>query len=259
MSRRVPLLAMLAVLLGLLVAPATAAPEEGILLRGDRTAWVDLYVYVNDTIGAADVTMRTKGSFVGFFLSPAPADRDTVGALVMPRVGATGGDSASIVKLGDSWDVRAGRYRAFLITDGPAEVFIPIDGQGHRGWVPRGHAPLSVRNTDFDVAAGSGGRTHDVPVRVGTRSLVVAAGMATSASLTAVDQLSTCVRHGAACAGSRGYSARLPLGRVWSYGVTFAPATGPYAASFDVDRTLGSDAGSHVEGAVLVLPIGRQT
>ena len=249
---------MLAVLIGLLVAPASAAPEEGILLRGSRTAWVDLYVYANHTIAVGDVTMRTKGSYVGFFLAPAPADRDFVGALVMPRVGATGDDTASVMKLGDSWDVRAGRYRAFLITDGPAEVFIPIDGQGHRGWSPRGAAALSVKRADFDVAAGSGGLTHDVPASVRTRSLVVVAGQASSGSLTAVEQVSACVRLGSTCTGSQTVSARLPLGRVWAYGVTFAPAAGPYAGSFDVNRMLGADAGSHIDGAVLVLPIGRQ-
>lgn len=131
--RRVPLLAMLAVLVSLLVAPVSAAtPAEGIFLRGSRTAYVDLYVYVNRTIAVDDVVMKTKGTYVGFYLSPAPADRDTVGALVMPRVGATG--PGAVMQLGQSWDVQAGRYRMFLLTDGAAEVFIPIEGQGYRGW-----------------------------------------------------------------------------------------------------------------------------
>ena len=46
----------------------------------------------------------------------------TVGALVMPRVGATGDDAASVIKLGDSWDVQAGKYRMFLLTDGAGLV-----------------------------------------------------------------------------------------------------------------------------------------
>lgn len=251
---------MLAALLGLLVSPATAAPEEGILLRGDRTAYVDLYVYVNQTIGVGDVVMSTKGSYVGFFLAPAPADRDTVGALVMPRVGATGDGAASVMKLGESWDLRAGKYRAFLITDGPAEVFIPIDGQGYRGWTPVRRAPLSVRPANFDVAAGSSGLGHDVPIRPDTRSLVVAAGVVSSASLTAVESLSACVGRAADdCTPTQTVStARVPLARTWSYGARLV-AAGAYTARFDVERMGGMDAGSRVDGAVIVLTIGRQS
>src|SRR6266700_3577748 len=141
--RRVPLLAMLLGLVAFL-APvhSYAAADEGIVLRGNHTAYVDLYVYVNTTINTADLRMSTKGTYVGFFMSPAPANRDTVGALDMPRVGATGADSKSTIQLGQSLDVQAGKYRVFLITNGPAEVFIPITGQGLRGWVPRGRAPL---------------------------------------------------------------------------------------------------------------------
>lgn len=249
---------MLAVLLGLLVSPAAAAPTEGILLRGSKTAYVDLYVYVNRTLAVADISMKTQGTYVGFYLSPAPANRDTVGALVMPRLGATGGNSSSVIKLGQSYDVRAGKYRAFLISDGPAEVFLPIEGQGHRGWTANRPAPLSIRDTAFDAAAGSAGATMDVPVPVRTRSLVVAAGAATSASLTAVDQLSACVQLDQYCTSTRVVSARLPLAKVWAYGAYLAPP-GTYNAAFDIDRTGGFDAGSHVDGIVMVLTIGRQT
>ena len=258
MSRRLRLFAMLAVLVGTLVAPATAAPTEGILLKGSRTAWVDLYVYVNETVAVADVRMSTQGTFVGFFLSPAPADRDSVGALVMPRVGATGGDTASVVKLGESWDVRAGRYRAFLITDGPAEVFIPIEGQGNRGWTPRAKAPLSVRPADFDIPPGEASASLTVPVNPKVRSLVVAAAMASSSSLTAVDQLTACVRVSSDCTPTQAVSARLPLSRTWSSGVHFAKP-GSYTAELEISRTGGADAGSRVDGVVLVLTVGRQT
>lgn len=257
MSRRVPLLAMLAVLLGLLVSPASAA-TEGILLRGNRTGYVDLYVYVNRTIAVGDIDMQTKGTFVGFFLSPAPANRDTVGALVMPKVGANGGDSAGTIKLGQSYDVRAGKYRAFLITDGPAEVFIPIEGQGFRGWTANRAAPLSLRSTGFDVQAGSSGGAMDVPVPLRTRSLIVAAGVASSGSLTAVEQLSACVRDGDTCTSTRVVSARLPLATVWAYG-SYLAMPGYYSARFDIERTGGYDAGSRVDGTVMILTIGRQS
>lgn len=252
MTRRVPLLAILAAFVSLLVAPATAAPGEGITLRGNRSAYVDLYVYVNETISIADVAMKTTGSYVGFFLAPAPANRDTVGALVMPRVGATGG--TSVIRLGESYDLQAGKYRAFLLTDGQAEVTIPIDGQAFRAFAPRGRAPVSIRNADFDVAAGSEGRSVHVPVSFRDRSLVVSAAQATSSSLTAVDHLSACVTPTAACAAA----ARVPLARASAAGATLAPA-GSYTAAFDVSRIGGMDAGSHVAGVVLVLTIGRQT
>ena len=258
--RRVPLLAMLAVLLGLCAVPSHADAAEGILLRGSRTAYVDLYVYVNRTISLADIAMKTRGSYVGFFLSPAPAG-DTVGAMVMPRVGATGQDNASVMKLGQSWDVRAGKYRAFLITDGAAEVFIPIEGQGLRGWIPRGRAPLSVRRADFDTPAGSAsGGTH-IPVPIRERSLIISAGLATSASLTAIDQLSTCIAESDACAQSYAdeSAARVPMARAWTYGAALRPP-GAYAAVLSLSRLVpGEDAASHVDGVFMVLTIGRQT
>lgn len=259
--RRMPLLAMLAVLLGLCVSPSHADSPEGILLRSGHTAYVDLYVYVNRTISISDVTMTTTGSYVGFYMSPAPADRDTVGALVMPRVGATGQDSSSIVKLGQSWDVRAGRYRVFVITDGRSEIFIPIEGQGFRGWVPRGRAPLSLRRADFDIPAGSTTGGVDVPVPLRQRSLVVSAGIASSSSLTAVEQISTCIAESSDCAQSYASesAARVPLGRAWTSGAALRPPGG-YAAVLHLDRLApGGDASSHVDGVVMVLTIGRQT
>ena len=257
--RRISLLAMLGALLSFLVVPAAAAPAEGILLRGSRSSYVDLYVYANHTVAIGDVTMKTSGSYVGFYFAPAPANRDTVGGLVMPRVGATGDDVSSVIKLGESWDLQAGKYRMFLLTDGPAEVFVPIDGQGYRGWHPTRRAPVSVRRTDFDVAAGSTGSSERVPLRLGSRSLVVAAGQASSSSLTAVDHLSACVTAGSdGCAATYAVAARLPTARVWTYGVMLA-SPGTYAGMLDLQRVAGADAGSHVDGAVLVLTIGRQT
>jgi hypothetical protein len=257
--RRVPLLAMLLVLASVLLVPArAAAPVEGIFLRGSRTAYVDLYVYVNRTISIDDVVMTTKGTYVGFYLSPAPADRDTVGALVMPRVGATGTDA--VMQLGQSWDVRAGRYRMFLLTDGPAEVFVPIEGQGYRGWVPRGRAPLSVRRTDFDVDPGSTGGAARTPVSLRARSLVVVAGLVTSPSLTAVDHLSACVTNGStsSCGLSYRVDTRVPLAQTWSYGAALV-GPGSHIGVLELNRAAGVDAGSHVAGTLMVLTIGRQT
>lgn len=255
MTRRVPLLAMLLVLC-FLALPARAATNDGILLRGDRTAYVDLYVYENTTVNPSDLRLSGGRSYVGFFLSPAPADRDTVGALVMPRVGATGG--SSLMRLGQSWDLRAGRYRAYLITDGPATVWIPIAGQGYRGWHPTARAPLSIRTADFDVAAGSVGKTVATPVTLKARSLVIAAGLASSSSLTAIDQLNACVNtSGTTCSMSYELAARVPSARTWTYGTALV-MPGTYRAVLDLTRIAGVDAGSHVAGDVIVLTLGRQ-
>jgi hypothetical protein len=258
LGRRVPLFALICALFSLLVVPASAAPAEGILLRGSRSAYVDLYVYAAATIAPADVTLKTTGSYVGFYLAPAPFNRDTVGALVMPRVGATGDDAASLIKLGDSWDVQAGKYRMFLLTDGAAEVFVPIEGHAFRGYQPRGPAPVSVRRADFDVPAGSGGAEEAVPLTLRSRSLVVTAGMASSSSLTAVDHLSACVESGNGCASTYAVNARLPMARVWTSGVMLAQP-GVVRGQLSLTRVAGGDAGSHVDGAVLVLTIGKQS
>lgn len=259
--RRVSLLAMLLCALSLLAVPSSAAPNEGILVRGSRTAYVDVFVYEATTIAPADIDIKRGGSYAGFFLSPAPADRPTVGALVMPRVGATGETAQDVVKLGESWDVRPGKYRLFLIADGPADVFVPIQGQGFRGYAPRHPAPFAVHPANFDVPAGSAGESKQYPVNLRSRSLVVAAGVASSPSLTAVDQVAACVESDATCS-SYSLSVRAPAARAWAFGAALQPP-GRYTAMLDVRRvkgdTLGSDAGSHVDGAVLVLTIGIQT
>lgn len=259
--RRVSLFASLLCALSLLAVPSSAAGNEGILVRGTRTSWIDVYVYATATIAPADIEFTRKGSFAGFFLSPAPANRPTVGALVMPRVGATGETSNHVMKLGESWDVAPGKYRLFLVTDGWAEVFVPITGQGFRGYAPTRAAPIAVHRTDFDVPAGSPGDVRQYPVSLRDRSLVVAAGVASSTSLTAVDQVTACVTSDTGCS-SFSLSLRAPAARAWTYGAVLQ-APGRYNAILDVRRVAGeatgSDAGSHVDGTVIVLRIGVQT
>jgi len=258
--RRVSLLAALLCALSLFAVPSSAAGDEGILVRGSRTAWVDVYVYSTATIAPADIRFTRRGSFAGFYLSPAPANRPTVGALVMPRVGATGESQSELMKLGESWDVAPGKYRLFLITDGTAEIFVPIEGQGLRGHAPTHRAPLTVHRADFDVPPGSPGVVRQYPVRLRDRALVVAAGVASSPSLTAVDQVAACVTSDAGCS-SFSLTLRAPAARAWAYGAGLQ-APGSYNGVLDVKRlageAAGTDAGSHVDGVVLVLTIGVQ-
>lgn len=259
--RRVSLLAVLLCALTLFTVPTNAAENEGILVRGSRTSYVDVYVYSTATIVPADIRFTRRGSFAGFYLSPAPANRPTVGALVMPRVGATGETSSDVIKLGESWDVAPGKYRLFLVTDGYAEVFVPITGQGFRGVSPSQPAPISVHRADFDVPAGSTGETKQYPLSLRARSLVVAAGVASSASLTAVDQVAACVTSDTGCS-TYSLSLRAPAARAWAYGAVLQ-APGRFNGVIDVRRvageTIGADAGSHVDGAILVLTIGVQS
>lgn len=253
--RRVPLVAMLLVLCGLVVPSSAAVADEGILLRGSKTAYVDLYVYENSTLDPASFRITSRGSYAGFFMSPAPANRDTVGALVMPRVGATSSDR---MRLGQSWDVQAGKYRVFLLTDGPAEIFIPVAGQGFRGYQPRGVAPLSVRPVDFDVAPGQVVTEHETIVRLRSRSLLVAAGRVTTSSLASADRITACITTGGACSTTYAVAARVPTAATWSYGAELVPP-GDYSGALDITRLAGVDARSHVAGAVLILTIGIQT
>jgi hypothetical protein len=255
--RRVSLLAMLLVLCSLAV-PARAVRDEGILLRGDRTAYVDLYVYENTTIDTDTLRLTGGRAYVGFYMSPAPANRPTVGALVAPRGGATGGSAAERMQLGEAWEVQAGKYRVFLIADGPAEVFIPIQGQGFRGWNAKRRAPLSVRRLDFSVPAGSIGDTRAFPMTLKKRSLVIAAGQVSSSSLTGVDRLDACVTTDSGCSTTVALVARPPAARAWTYGVQLV-MPGTYRGVLDLTRVGGVDAGSKVAGVVMVLTLGVQT
>lgn len=256
--RRVPLLAMLLVLCGLVVPSSAAVTDEGILLRGSKTGYVDLYVYENSTLDPATFRITSRGSYVGFFMAPAPANRDTVGTLVMPRVGASGASPSERMRLGKSWDVQAGKYRVFLLTDGPAEIFIPVAGQGFRGYQPRGVAPLSIRPVDFDVAPGQVVTEHETTMRLRSRSLLVAAGRVTTSSVASADRITACITTGGACSTTYSVTARLPSAATWSYGAELVPP-GDYSGALDITRLAGVDARSHVAGAVLILTIGIQT
>lgn len=256
--RRVSLFAFLVMLAGLLSVPSFASTDEGIVVRGGRTAYVDLYVYRAATIDPDALQLSTRGSYVGFYLSPVPANRDTVGALVMPRV------AAGVMTLGQSWDVRPGRYRMFLLTDGPSQVFVPIAGQGLRGYTANRRAALSIRKVDFGVPAGSTGVTKSFPVRLRERSLVIAAGLVRSDSLTAVESVHSCVSVDSTCAATytnisaETAATRLPTEQAWAYGASLVKP-GTFSAVLDVARYGGYDAGSSVAASVMVLTIGLQS
>lgn len=89
---------------------------------------------------------------------------------------------------------------------------------------------------------------------------MIVAGLVTSTSLTAVDNLSACITNGStsSCGLSYSVDARVPLARTSSYGAQLA-GPGSHIGVLELNRAAGVDAGSHVAGALIVLTIGRQT
>ena len=82
-------------------------------------------------------TVTTKGRFGGFYLEPESGDEAatpgrSIGVVVLDEVHAPNEPPFPLPLSDPGGTVRAGRYRIYLIADGPAQVKIPIDGSGSR-------------------------------------------------------------------------------------------------------------------------------
>lgn len=118
------------------LAPRASAEGAVLTLDGTRTASVDVTLRLKTTFDYLHATFTSKSRFVGFYaeaIDKPVANRDQNGA----RLGAVTirdyhppGDSGHTLDLASSVQrsLDPGRYRIYLIADGPASVRLPITG-----------------------------------------------------------------------------------------------------------------------------------
>jgi hypothetical protein len=113
-----------------------AAPAHALQLTGSRTASADLVLRQNTTFDVDKLAISGKGSFAGFYmesLDKPVAKRTEAGA----RLGAVTirdwrtpdgpGLTTSFTPPGKQ-QLSAGRYRVYLVADGPTTVSLPTNG-----------------------------------------------------------------------------------------------------------------------------------
>lgn len=235
---------------GALLPGLARAAEEGIVLRGAISSWVDVTIHESVEIPRADIDVTSAGRFAGFYLLPHFSTHEPVGALWSPRLGAP--TSASLLPLGDTWTVTAGAYRLYLLAEARTEVFIPLPGSALRAYQPRNRASVSLRLMDFVVPPDATGVERRVTVAASSRrSLVAAVSYATSTSVTGMDQSSACLASSAqACSAIP--QTRLGTTSAQSYQVGLQGA-GRYDGVFRLTRGVGLHGETTVRTGVLVL------
>lgn len=215
MRRRLSTLAV-AILLAVPSAHSAAdSPDTGVLtLQGSTTAWVDVTLRNKVTIDYAKTVFGGGGQFVGFYaedLGRAPAQRyevgHSVGAVQLRGFHAPGQPSIT-EDLSPRFErtLEPGRYRFYLLTDGPASMRLALTN-GHRMSLrPRNtsHAAASVR-TDIRTSQFEAANAQPILIK-GERALVTSAVMFGPVKRAFVGGFHACVARGDAC-GDHGIDA----------------------------------------------------
>lgn len=214
MHRRLSLLLAMT-LLGVMAAHSRADSATGVLtLQGSTTAWVDVTLRNKVTIDYAKTVFGGGGQFVGFYaedLGRAPAQRYEVGhsvGAVQLRDFHGPGQTAITEDLSPRFarTLEPGRYRFYLLTDGPASMRLALTDGPRMSLRPRNtsHAAASVR-TDIRTSEFEAANAQPILVK-GERALVTSAVMFGPVKRAFVGGFHACVARGDAC-GDHGIDA----------------------------------------------------
>ena len=171
-------------LVGAMVPGAAAALEEStspsISIVGKRTSFIDVRFDKSFSLDEGSTKITTRGEFAGWLIHPLgrPAsygDGDIGGAYMLRDVAPTDpqyGPHLFTMYIGEQ-TFPAGRYRIYLLADGPAEIRIPML-QGATSKRLRPIRATGARWTAKDIPLVAPGVVKDSvsqPIRVGRRSL----------------------------------------------------------------------------------------
>lgn len=242
MRRRLSL-ALTAALLALptLHVQARADATPAILtLQGSTTAWVDVTLRRKVTIDYAKTAFQGGERFVGFYAEdlgrPAAVEGHTLGAVQLHDFHgpAEAGITENLSPFGSSTPysttLEAGRYRFYLLADGPAVMRVALTGGPRLTLRPRhrAYAEAAVRN---DIKKSMIEADNVQPLVVaGERAIVTSAIMFGPVRRAFLGGLHACVARGRSCgdygadAGSFPGFAVYPLGEFdVVYGVLYEP------------------------------------
>ena len=198
--RRWLLCVLLVGLLGVTELPASAAGET-ITLSGSRTASVDVTFAEDTTFDLAKLTSTGAGRFAGFYaeaLGVAPAQRldgnRHAGAVMFRDVhepGAAGYVFSFVATLPST--LKAGRYRLYLLADGPTRVRVPVSGIGSLRLVPSRPAVAAVAS-DPDILTSAVEARNVQPLAITCDRTISMSALLVGGFRAYAGQIGTCLR-----------------------------------------------------------------
>lgn len=173
-------------------APAAARPTGEILLRGDRSASVEIRLertvrleccrFVEQTVDGqtsfriSGFDVSTEGTYAGFAIERARDGRIMKGAVRIPPMDLEEGRMPTFVSFGRASRLPAGKYRLHLLADGPSTVRVTAAGLGRTlDLVPSGRSHVSAELTALATTGGPQQAQARVPVEVGKGATVLLA------------------------------------------------------------------------------------
>lgn len=249
------------VVVGLVLAgvasPATAAPQGTITLQGNTSAWAMIDIPRDVTIDARGITATGGGRFGGFYVDFG--GQENLGAVWLRDYHMPGEPGGHVSGLDiHSGNVSRGRYRIYLVADGPMTVRIPVTGMTSRTLRPTNRTTASVSVQHLPVRG----------FRVEGRQPVTAAKRSVSFSSILIDDTQVMVGSIAVCLTKpEGYcdsggwdNARhaffvSPQGP-YTFGFTIMYSPGVKAGRFDAVQSAENVAGiKHAVGASFTLAL----
>ena len=187
--------------------PAQALPPAVLVLSGSSTAFVDVTLPTDVRLDTYHATTQTRGRFSGMYAEPlgesdAPARSDDdrhAGVLILTELHSPATPPEPLVLTASS-GLSAGRYRIYLIADGPSTVRIPMTGMASRRLTPtrRTTARLNLSSLKPNLVHISGRE----PLTVARRSLSLSTLLVGDFQEAFVGRIGTCLTaRGTACSG----------------------------------------------------------
>jgi hypothetical protein len=239
---------------GLVAAAPPATAVGTLVLTGSRTAYVDVTFPSPPQLGAAEYD--TRGRYAGYYIEPlfdTGQSRSLVDGFRGGEVRFTGlsaGGRVPAVRLGrgpgNMKDEPTGRYRVYLIADGPATVTIPLmSGSRSYHLKPRKAVSSYARVAALRPGESVAGR---LALTTGRRSVTVSALMVQAPVAAAADNQVCVAPAGRGCADARtdfGESQQFVNDpepeddRVLEHAVALDAPAGRYAAVHGAQHPLG--------------------
>lgn len=268
--RRVTLAVMVVCAVGATAFPSVAGPSDNVIvLRGPGTAYVDVVFDEPFLLDEEETRMDYDGAYAGWFMHKLGEKVDTgrgnvAGGYVIKKFAYPG--QSVTAAMGDfgfkSKSLDPGRYRLYLISEGPAEVTIPIE----RGADAMRLRALNPTTSDVAVKHFSVGPAGTVleavttPVRIKPSTVGISMVSAYSERGVTAENLSACfIEPGEDCSGTPGVGPGFVFSPVEDYVVTLAVHYEPGIFAYgDYEGRQGlRNAGSTVEarGAHILLDL----
>ena len=216
--RRVTLAVMVVCAVNATAFPSVAGPSyDVIVLRGSGTAYVDVVFDEPFLLDEEETRMDYDGTYAGWFMHKLgekvrTARRGNIAGSYVLREFAYPGQSVTTSMGGYGFKTKplaAGRYRMYLMSDGPAEVTIPVVRGAHSMFLRPSKPTVSdVAVQHFSV--GPGGTVIEAlttPVLIRPSTMGVSMVTAYSEPGLTVESMSACfVDPGDECTGFTGAS-----------------------------------------------------